>query len=98
MGCFFKDHEKAISTSGNWKYDSTTHFKLRAQKGLHSQDSLQPIGKKLEIIQQELLSILHENQPQYLEFYFLKDKETLTSYTGFPAKDIQIQRRGLFIL
>ena len=96
MGCFFKDHEKTISSTGdNWKYDSTKHFKLRAQKGVRSRDSMQPIGEKIEIIQQELLSILKESEPQYLEVYFLKDRETLTSYTGFPAKGYTDTEKGI---
>jgi len=96
IGCFYQVHEKTLSsTADNWKYDSTTHFKLRAQKGVRSQDSLQVIGEKLEIIQHELLSILKESELQYLEVYFLKDRETLTSYTGFPANGYTNTEKGI---
>lgn len=96
MGCFFKDDEKTVSSTGdNWKYHSTSHFKLRAQKGVRSQDSLASAGKKLELIQQELLSVLQESEPQYLELYFLKDRETLTSYTGFPANGYTNTEKGI---
>lgn len=38
---------------------------------------------------------MQESEPQYLEFYFLKDRETLTSYTGFPANGYTNTEKGI---
>lgn len=84
--CFSNDKKNAHSeTKDEWTRDSTSHFKLQAQKGVRSENNLKAIGERLEDVQKELLVLLNEQEEQNLDVYFLKDRETLTSYTGFPA-------------
>ena len=49
----------------------------------------------MEGIQQELLTKLNETERQTLVVYFLKDRETLTSYTGFPANGYTDTNKGI---
>lgn len=49
----------------------------------------------MEGIQQDLLHLLNESTPQHLQIYFLKDRETLTSYTGFPANGYTDTEKGI---
>lgn len=81
--------------TGAWSHDSTTHFTLHAQKGVRSEKNLAAIGKQLEQIQSELLRLLNEGTPRRLQVYFLKDRETLTSYTGFPANGYTDTEKGV---
>lgn len=96
ISCEFNNTAKSTHSIDNeWKRDSTRHFTLHAQSTLPSADSLQIIGQKVEKIQDELLNLLQENQAQKLEMYFLKDRETLTSYTGFPANAYTDTKKGI---
>lgn len=79
----------------DWTKDSTAHFVLYAQKGVRSENSLPAIGQQLEHAQSELLHLLNESAPQRLAVYFLKDRETLTAYTGFPANGYTDTERGI---
>ena len=49
----------------------------------------------MENIQQQLLELLNEKEVQKLELYFLKDRETLKSYTGYAAKGYTDTQKGI---
>ena len=84
--CYYQDANiRHSEASSEWTMDSTTHFKLHAQKGVRSEESLKTIGAKMEGIQQDLLGILQEEKETNMDVFFLKDRETLASYTGFAA-------------
>jgi hypothetical protein len=96
FSCFFQEQDKKVLPGGaGWKHHATGYFSLHAQAGVRSEDSLRVIGKKIETIQHELLALLQEQEAQNLEVYFLKDRETLTSYTGFPAKGYTNTNKGI---
>ncbi len=83
------------ATKEEWTKDSTNHFVMYAQKGVRSEKHLAAIGQQLENTQKELLRLLNETTPQRLQVYFLKDRETLTSYTGFPANGYTNTEKGV---
>jgi hypothetical protein len=95
VSCSLKTAENSAPGNNDWKHDSTTHFTLHAQKEVRSKDSLQVIGQKLEQIQKELLITLKETKWLKLKVYFLKDRETLTSYTNFPANGYTDTEKGI---
>ena len=92
-GC--SSNQSSSNDTEQWTKDSTVHFVLTAQKGVRSEKELHRIGVQLEQIQKDLLRLLHERAPQRLQFYFLKDRETLTSYTGYPAKGFTDTQKGI---
>ena len=94
--CSYQDSGKGHSRIfSKWKQGSTTHFRFYAQKGVRSENKLELIGEKAERIQQKLLGILKENEKQKLDIFLLKDRETLTSYTGFPANGYTNTQKGI---
>ncbi|HZH66647.1 MAG TPA: hypothetical protein VEY10_17280 [Flavisolibacter sp.] len=96
LSCSLNTAEKKVATNDtDWTHDSTAHFKLHAQKEVRSKDSLKALGTRLEVIQQQLLAIMKETKAISLEVYFLKDRETLTSYTGFPANGYTDATKGI---
>lgn len=82
-------------TEGKWISKQTRHFRLKAEEGVRSVQKLKELGDRLETFQEELLSLLKESENQKLEIYFLKDRETLTSYTGFPANGYTDTEKGI---
>ena len=93
--CAFKNDASEKKDADGWVRDSTLHFTLRAQSGVRSVDSLKSIGRKMENIQKEILTLLHESSPQKLHLYFLKDRTTLASYTGYSAKGYTDTQKGI---
>lgn len=84
----------SIGQRASWTLNATTHFRLRAQAGVRSEKNLALIGEKMEAIQTELLQIL-QGRAMNLRVFFLKDRETLTSYTGFPANGYTDTEKGI---
>lgn len=82
----------------DWARDSTTHFRLLAQRGVPTADSLGAIGLMMETLQEQLLATLHEKDPLRLEVYFLKDREALASYTGYLANGYTDTQKGIIYL
>ncbi len=96
VSCNPKDSaDKKRKGENQWTQDATAHFRLKAQGGVRSAGKLKAIGEKMEVIQQELLAMLNETERQRLLVYFLKDRETLASYTGFPAKGYTDTKNGI---
>lgn len=93
--CCRQPAKKAPVAAGIWINDSTAHFRLRAQGGVRSAADLPAIGRRLEQTQGELLHLLHEDSPQHLQLFFLKDRETLTAYTAFPANGYTDTDKGI---
>lgn len=94
--CINKDPLAKHSTDSNqWTQHATSHFQLRAQAGVRSRKKLKAIGEKMDAIQQELLTLLNETEKQRLVIFLLKDKQTLTSYTGFPANGYTDTQKGI---
>lgn len=83
------------SKTTGWVTDSTAHFVLYAQEGVRSGHNVSTIARQLEQTQDELLRLLHESARQRLQLYFLKDRETLTAYTGFPANGYTDTEKGI---
>lgn len=81
-----------------WIRDSTAHFQLHAQRGVPAADSLQAVGQKMEDLQVQLLATLHEKEALRLQVYFLKDRETLATYTGYPANGYTDTHKGIIYL
>ncbi|HEX2607491.1 MAG TPA: hypothetical protein VHK91_08930 [Flavisolibacter sp.] len=79
----------------SWKRDSTVHFQMQAQSMVRSATKLSAVGQQLEVILKEELAFLKEDQAPFLQVYFLKDRETLTSYTGFPANGYTDTEKGI---
>lgn len=97
LSCLSGEKGSKASVTG-WQRDSTTHFRLLAQSGVPSADSLGAIGLKMEVLQEQLLATLHEKDPLRLEVYFLKDREALASYTGYPANGYTDTQKGIIYL
>lgn len=83
---FFIYCSQPSASRRGWREDSVSNFSLHAQPEVRSADHLQETGKKLEMVRNELLALLHEDSySPRIDVYFLKDRETLTGFTGFPA-------------
>lgn len=96
FGCGDNPPLKTLSAAPDtWIRDSTAQFTLQAQKGVRAENDLKAIGRRLEQTQSELLHLLKEDSPQRLQLYFLKDRKTLTSYTGFPANGYTDTENGI---
>ena len=93
--CSWKNDGAHKAGAEGWVRDSSEHFQLQAQVGVRSADSLYNIGKKMEHIQKEILALLQESSPQKLQLYFLKDRQTLTSYTGYSANGYTDTEKGI---
>lgn len=93
--CTIPGSEPAKVYVDSWVRDSTAHFKLQAQVGVRSADSLKSIGQKMEKVQKEILALLNDRNPQKLQLYFLKDRATLASYTGYSAKGYTDTHKGI---
>lgn len=87
--------DKHATGKNQWTQYATSHFRLKAQKGVRSERKLKVIGEQLEGIQQEILTMLNETEKQQLVVYFLKDRQTLASYTGYPAKGYTDTENGV---
>lgn len=94
-GCTNWSEKSQPVAKAEWAVDSTEHFLLRAQREARSADSLDLLGQRLEETQKTLLEILHERQFVKLAVYFLKDRQTLTAYTGFPANGYTDTEKGI---
>lgn len=96
LSCIHKSPAaKHSSGSNSWTQDATAHFSFKAQRGVRSEKKLKAIGEQMEAIQQELLIMLNETERQKLIIYFLKDRQTLSAYTGFPANGYTNTGQGI---
>jgi hypothetical protein len=99
FSCRLAEKRDTTTVPAGWVRDSTTHFRLRAQTGVRSEKKLASIGAALEESQDDLLKLLGVgSRQQHLEVYFLKDRETLTTYTGYPANGYTDTKKGIIYL
>ena len=96
FGCLNEEPKKKVHKSEDlWTHYNSTNFKLHAQKEVRSETNLKSLASNMEAIQNELLRLLNQTEVQKLEFYFLKDRATLSSYTGYPANGYTDTEKGI---
>jgi hypothetical protein len=72
---------------------------LWAQSGVRSEKGLSSVGVALEKAQDHLLELLGApSSQQRLRVYFLRDRETLAEYTGYPANGFTDTQKGIIYL